>query len=69
MPNRRPRNPANFFHPSHSYSNILTIGAKLYDNNNNNNNNNNNIIKHLFNVGHIHLQNFHFIAQANKNQP
>ena len=27
------------------------------------------IIKSLFNAGHIHLQNFHYIAQANKNQP
>ena len=27
------------------------------------------IIKSLFNVGHIHLQNFNYIAQANKNQP
>ena len=27
------------------------------------------IIKSLFNVSHIHLQNFHYIAQANKNQP
>ena len=27
------------------------------------------IIKSLFNVGHIHLQNFLYIAQANKNQP
>ena len=27
------------------------------------------IIKSLFNVGHIHLQNFRYIAQANKNQP
>ena len=27
------------------------------------------IIKSLFNVGHIHLQNFHYIAQANKDQP
>ena len=27
------------------------------------------IINTLFNVGHIHLQNYHFIAQANKNQP
>ena len=27
------------------------------------------IAKTEFNVGHIHLQNFHYIAQANKNQP
>ena len=27
------------------------------------------IIKSLFNVGHIHLQSFYYIAQANKNQP
>ena len=27
------------------------------------------IIKSLFNFGHIHLQNFHYIAQANKDQP
>ena len=27
------------------------------------------IIKSFFNVGHIHLQNFHYIAEANKNQP
>ena len=27
------------------------------------------IIKSLFNSGHIHLQNSHYIAQANKNQP
>ena len=27
------------------------------------------VIKSLFNVGHIHLQNLHYIAQANKNQP
>ena len=26
------------------------------------------IIKSLFNAGHINLQNFHYIAQANKNQ-
>ena len=26
-------------------------------------------VKSLFNIGHIHLQNFHYIAQANKNQP
>ena len=26
-------------------------------------------IKSLFNVGHIHLRIFHYIAQANKNQP
>ena len=25
-------------------------------------------IKSLFNVGHIHLRIFHYIAQANKNQ-
>ena len=25
-------------------------------------------VKSLFNIGHIHLQNFHYIAQANKNQ-
>ena len=46
---------------------------------NNNNNNNNNVyiciyiyiykIKSLFNVGHIHLQSFYYIAQTNKNQP
>ena len=27
------------------------------------------IIKSLFNVGHIHSQNFHYIAEANKNKP
>ena len=27
------------------------------------------IIKSLFNVCHIHLQYFHYITQANKNQP
>ena len=27
------------------------------------------MIKSLFKVGHINLQNFHYIAQANKNQP
>ena len=27
------------------------------------------MIKSLFNVGHMHLQKFHYIAQANKNQP
>ena len=27
------------------------------------------IIKSLFNVAHIHLQSFYYIAQANKNQP
>ena len=27
------------------------------------------IIKSLFNVGHIHLQSFYYIAQTNKNQP
>ena len=27
------------------------------------------IIKSLFNVGHIRVQNFHYIAQSNKNQP
>ena len=27
------------------------------------------IIKSLFNVGHIHSQNFHYIVQVNKNQP
>ena len=26
------------------------------------------ITKSSFNIGHIHLQNFHYIAQANKNQ-
>ena len=27
------------------------------------------IIKSLFNVGHIHLQSFYYIAQTNKNKP
>ena len=26
------------------------------------------IIKYLFNVDHIHLQNFHYIVEANKSQ-
>ena len=26
------------------------------------------IIKSLFNVGHIHSQNFHYISEANKNK-
>ena len=31
--------------------------------------NNMTIIKSLYNVGHIHLQNFHYVPQVKQNQP